>query len=145
MNCLLFKTPSCTAREIPALWRVVRGEPQALVQRSSFAPLWTPPFPNSPPTSGLSCPAGRGRDRGHSRAGRHPLVQLPGDERLPAGAALPGGRLRPEEVEAILEGRSGPAAGGAGPRRKINLVIDIQRRMAQGKGRDMSIGPSSTI
>ena len=43
----------------------------------------------------------------------------------------------PEAVRAILEGRT-PArpasAGGARPRRKINLVIDIQRRMAQGKG-----------
>lgn len=41
----------------------------------------------------------------------------------------------PEEVRAILEGRA-PArpTGGAGPRRKINLVIDIQQRMAQGKG-----------
>ena len=41
----------------------------------------------------------------------------------------------PEDVQAVLAGRA-PArpAGGTAPRRKINLVIDIQQRMAQGKG-----------
>ena len=43
----------------------------------------------------------------------------------------------PEDVRAIIEGRA-PArpvpTGGPAPRQKINLVIDIQQRMAQGKG-----------
>lgn len=43
----------------------------------------------------------------------------------------------PEEIRAVLEGRAPVrpgSSGNAGPRRRINLVIDIQRRMAQGKG-----------
>ncbi len=43
----------------------------------------------------------------------------------------------PEDVEAILRGEA-PArpvgSSGAAPRQKINLIIDIQKRMAQGKG-----------
>ncbi len=43
----------------------------------------------------------------------------------------------PEDVEAILRGET-PArpvgSSGAAPRQKINLIIDIQKRMAQGKG-----------
>ena len=62
--------------------------------------------------------------------------RLPGQERATRwrGSTL-GDGYGPEDVWAILEGRA-PArpAGGAGPRRKINLVIDIQQRMAQGKG-----------
>ena len=62
--------------------------------------------------------------------------QLPGYER-PArwrASTLGDGYGQPE-VEAIIRGEA-PArpAGGAGSRWKINLVIDIQRRMAQGKG-----------
>lgn len=53
-------------------------------------------------------------------------------------SATLGSGYGPEDVRAILEGRA-PArpvpAGGAGPAsRRINLVIDIQQRMAQGKG-----------
>ena len=62
--------------------------------------------------------------------------QLPSYER-PArwrGSTL-GDGYGPEGVEAVIRGEA-PArsAGGTGPRRKIDLVIDIQRRMAQGKG-----------
>lgn len=43
----------------------------------------------------------------------------------------------PEDVEAVLRGEA-PArpvgSSGAAPRQKINLIIDIQKRMAQGKG-----------
>ena len=43
----------------------------------------------------------------------------------------------PEEIQAILDGRA-PARptpqGGPAPRQRINLIIDIQQRMAQGKG-----------
>lgn len=62
--------------------------------------------------------------------------RLPGQERATRWrSSTLGDGYGPEEVRAILEGRA-PArpAGGAGPRRKVNLVIDIQRRMAQGKG-----------
>ncbi len=64
--------------------------------------------------------------------------RLPGQERATRwrGSTL-GDGYGPEAVQAILEGRA-PArpapTGGAVPRRKINLVIDIQQRMAQGKG-----------
>ena len=65
--------------------------------------------------------------------------QLPGFER-PArwrGSTL-GDGYGPQDVQAVLEGRAPARAGGGGdarPRRKrFNLVIDIQRRMAQGKG-----------
>ena len=66
--------------------------------------------------------------------------RVPGQERATRwrGSTL-GDGYGPEDVQAILEGRA-PArpapSGGAGPapRRKINLVVDIQQRMAQGKG-----------
>ena len=74
----------------------------------------------------------------HGRGGAISF-QLPGFER-PArwrGSTL-GDGYGPEAVQAILEGRAPARAGGGGdarPRRKrFNLVIDIQRRMAQGKG-----------
>lgn len=62
--------------------------------------------------------------------------RLPGQERAARWrSSTLGDGYGPEDVRAILEGRA-PArpSGGAGPRRKISLVIDIQRRMAQGKG-----------
>ncbi len=65
--------------------------------------------------------------------------RLPGQEGATRwrGSTL-GDGYGPEAVQAILEGRA-PArpapSGGAAPRRKINLVIDIQQRMAQGKAR----------
>ena len=44
----------------------------------------------------------------------------------------------PEDVRAVLEGRAparpAPTGGTPAPRQKINLIIDIQQRMAQGKG-----------
>lgn len=44
----------------------------------------------------------------------------------------------PEDVQAVLEGRAPARAGGGGDARpkarRFNLVIDIQQRMAQGKG-----------
>lgn len=66
--------------------------------------------------------------------------RVPGQERATRwrSSAL-GSGYGPEDVRAILEGKA-PArpapAGGIGPvsRKKINLVIDIQQRMAQGKG-----------
>ena len=64
--------------------------------------------------------------------------RLPGFER-PArwrGSTL-GDGYGPEAVQAVLEGRAPARAGGGDvrPRRKrFNLVIDIQQRMAQGKG-----------
>ena len=65
--------------------------------------------------------------------------QLPGFER-PArwrSAAL-GDGYGPEAVQAVLEGRAPALAGGGGDTRpqarRFNLVIDIQQRMAQGKG-----------
>ncbi len=65
--------------------------------------------------------------------------RVPGQERATRWRSTLGRGYGPEEVRAVLEGRA-PArpapAGGAGPapRRKINLVIDIQQRMTQGKG-----------
>ena len=62
--------------------------------------------------------------------------RLPGQARATRwrGSTL-GDGYGPEEVRAVLEGRAPSLpAGGAGPQRRINLVIDIQRRMAQGKG-----------
>lgn len=74
----------------------------------------------------------------HGRGGAISF-QLPGFER-PArwrGSTL-GEGYGPEDVQAVLEGRAPARAGGGGdarPRRKrFNLVIDIQQRMAQGKG-----------
>ena len=65
--------------------------------------------------------------------------QLPGFER-PArwrGSTL-GKGYGPEDVQAVLEGRAPARAGGGGDARpkarRFNLVIDIQQRMAQGKG-----------
>ena len=65
--------------------------------------------------------------------------QLPGFER-PArwrGSTL-GDGYGPQDVQAVLEGRAPARAGGGGDARprqkKCDLVIDIQRRMAQGKG-----------
>ena len=65
--------------------------------------------------------------------------QLPGFER-PARwrSSTLGDGYGPEDVQAILEGRAPARAGGSGgarPKaRRFNLVIDIQQRMAQGKG-----------
>ena len=66
--------------------------------------------------------------------------QLPGYER-PARwrSSTLGDGYGPEDVAAILEGkapaRPAPSGGAAPvPRRRVNLVIDIQERMAQGKG-----------
>ena len=65
--------------------------------------------------------------------------QLPGFER-PArwrGSTL-GEGYGPEDVQAVLDGRAPARAGGGGDARpkarRFNLVIDIQQRMAQGKG-----------
>ena len=65
--------------------------------------------------------------------------QLPGFER-PARwrSATLGEGYGPEDVQAVLEGRAPARAGGGGDARpkarRFNLVIDIQQRMAQGKG-----------
>ena len=74
----------------------------------------------------------------HGRGGAISF-QLPGFER-PArwrGSTL-GDGYGPEAVQAVLEGRAPARSGGGGdarPRRKrFDLVIDIQQRMAQGKG-----------
>ena len=74
----------------------------------------------------------------HGRGGAISF-RLPGFER-PArwrGSTL-GDGYGPEDVQAVLEGRAPARAGGGGnarPRqRRLSLVIDIQRRMAQGKG-----------
>ena len=74
----------------------------------------------------------------HGRGGAISF-RLPGFER-PArwrGSTLEDG-YGPEVVQAVLEGRVPARAGGGGdarPRQKrFSLVIDIQRRMAQGKG-----------
>ena len=74
----------------------------------------------------------------HGRGGAISF-RLPGFER-PArwrGSTLEDG-YGPEVVQAVLEGRAPARAGGGGdarPRQKrFSLVIDIQRRMAQGKG-----------
>ena len=73
----------------------------------------------------------------HGRGGAISF-RLPGFER-PArwrGSTLGDGH-GPEAVQAILEGRAPARSGGGDARpkaRRINLVIDIQQRMAQGKG-----------
>ena len=73
----------------------------------------------------------------HGRGGAISF-RLPGYER-PArwrGSTL-GDGYGPEAVQAVLEGRAPARAGGGDTRpkaRRFNLVIDIQRRMAQGKG-----------
>ena len=65
--------------------------------------------------------------------------QLPGFER-PARwrESTLGDGYGPEAVQAVLEGKAPARAGGGGdlrPKsRRFNLVIDIQQRMAQGKG-----------
>ena len=65
--------------------------------------------------------------------------KLPGYER-PARwrSSTLGAGYGPEDVEAVISGRAparpAPAGGGSVPRQKINLVIDIQQHMAQGKG-----------
>ena len=65
--------------------------------------------------------------------------QLPGFER-PARwrSATLGDGYSPEAVQTVLEGRAPARAGGGGDTRpkarQVNLVIDIQQRMAQGKG-----------
>ena len=74
----------------------------------------------------------------HGRGGAISF-QFPGFER-PArwrGSTL-GEGYGPEDVQAVLEGRAPARAGGGGDARpkarRFNLVIDIQQRMAQGKG-----------
>ena len=73
----------------------------------------------------------------HGRGGAISF-RLPGFER-PArwrGSTLGDGH-GPEAVQAILEGRAPARSGGGDARpktRRFNLVIDIQQRMAQGKG-----------
>ena len=65
--------------------------------------------------------------------------KLPGYDR-PARwrSSTLGAGYGPEDVEDIISGkapaRPAPIEGGPAPRQKINLVIDIQQRMAQGKG-----------
>ena len=65
--------------------------------------------------------------------------QLPGFAR-PARwrSATLGDGYGPEAVQAVLEGRAPARTGGGGDARpkarRVNLVIDIQQRMAQGKG-----------
>ena len=64
--------------------------------------------------------------------------QLPGFER-PARwrSSTLGEGYGPEDVQAVLDGRAPARAGGGDVRpkaRRFNLVIDIQQRMAQGKG-----------
>jgi len=74
----------------------------------------------------------------HGRGGAISF-KFPGYER-PARwrSSTLGDRYGPEDVEAVISGRVParpvPTGGGQAPRQKINLVIDIQRRMAQGKG-----------
>ena len=73
----------------------------------------------------------------HGRGGVHSF-QLPGFER-PARwrSATLGEGYGPEEVQAVLDGRAPARAGGGDARpkaKRFNLVIDIQQRMAQGKG-----------
>ena len=65
--------------------------------------------------------------------------RLPGQERATRWrSSTLGDGYGPEEVQAILDGRaparSAPQGGSPAPRQRINLVIDIQQRMAQGKG-----------
>ena len=65
--------------------------------------------------------------------------QLPGFER-PARwrSSTLGDGYGPEDVQAVLDGRAPARTGGSGDARpkarRFNLVIDIQQRMAQGKG-----------
>lgn len=64
--------------------------------------------------------------------------QLPGFER-PARwrSSTLGDGYGPEDVQAVLDGRAPAHAGGGDSQpkaRRFNLVIDIQQRMAQGKG-----------
>ena len=65
--------------------------------------------------------------------------QLPGFER-PARwrSSTLGDGYGPEDVQAVLDGRAPARAGGSGDARpkarRFNLVIDIQQRVAQGKG-----------
>lgn len=65
--------------------------------------------------------------------------KLPGYER-PARwrSSTLGDGYGPEDVEAVIDrkapARPAPVGGGPASRQKINLVIDIQQRMAQGKG-----------
>ena len=66
--------------------------------------------------------------------------RLPGQDRATRwrGSTL-GSGYGPEDVQAVIDGRA-PARpalqgdAGAAPRQRINLVIDIQQRIAQGKG-----------
>lgn len=64
--------------------------------------------------------------------------QLPGFERRARWrSSTLGDGYGPEAVQAVLEGRAPARAGGGDARpkaRRVNLVIDIQQRMAQGKG-----------
>lgn len=66
--------------------------------------------------------------------------RVPGQERATRWrSSTLGSDYGPENVQAVIDGKA-PArpapAGGAGPapRQRVNLVIDIQQRMAQGKG-----------
>ena len=74
----------------------------------------------------------------HGRGGAISF-QLPGFER-PARwrSSTLGEGYGPENVQAVLDGRAPARAGGGGDARpkarRFNLVIDIQQRMAQGKG-----------
>ena len=72
--------------------------------------------------------------------------QLPGFER-PARwrSSTLGDGYGPEDVQAVLDGRAPAHAGGGDSQpkaRRFNLVIDIQQRMAQGKGSRMLPSPS---
>lgn len=73
----------------------------------------------------------------HGRGGVISFM-VPGQER-PARwrQSTLGDGYGPEDVEAILRGEA-PArpvgSSGAAPRQKVNLIIDIQKRLAQGKG-----------
>ena len=73
----------------------------------------------------------------HGRGGAISF-RLPGYERPASWRRAPlGDGYGPEAVQAVLEGRAPARAGGGDTRpkaRRFNLVIDIQRRMAQGKG-----------
>ena len=74
----------------------------------------------------------------HGRGGVLSL-QIPGFER-PARwrSSTLGEGYGPEDVQAVLDGRAPARAGDSGDARpkarRFNLVIDIQQRMAQGKG-----------
>ena len=65
--------------------------------------------------------------------------RVPGQERAARWrSSTLGNGYGPEDVEAVISGgtpaRPAPKGGGPAPRQKVNLIIDIQRRMAQGKG-----------